>query len=150
MSMEYTSIDAYLYRKNCCGVFINIDSINGLDESLYRNFRGEFECSVEGFNLNAVIGGYWTDDELLFILENKVNAISPRGLLSTSVFCPNKRKDELLQILKKKFGKLTFGETDSKQTYIAVDGMRHCLFLEDESGYIMSKEGGHRFVMHLK
>ena len=93
-------------------------------------------------DLVSIVFGKWTKEELLFLLENKKNAINPMGDSSTVVYCPKERRDELVGILIEKFGKLIFGEKDNGRTYIAADNERYILFIDDE--------GGGDFLMHCK
>lgn len=95
-----------------------------------------------GVELRAIIFGEWEKDEILFLLENKKNAISAINSEgdTTNVYCPKERRDELVEILKEKFGMLTFGEENSGKTYIAVDNMNHVLLIEDS--------GNAHLIMH--
>lgn len=117
------------------------------EEMLIERARGPFggralptfgmtEDDWQGFysavDLTSIIFGKWTKAEVLFLLENKKNAINPKGDSITVLYCPNERRDEIIQILQEKFAKLTFGETKKGQPYIAVDNERHVLLIRDE------------------
>lgn len=118
-------------------------------------FTGPTEKDLDfyrGVSFRAIIFGEWEKDEILFLLENKENAIraiNPRGD-TTVVYCPQERLDELVEILKEKFGKLTFGEINNFRSefngcsFIAVDNEGHILIFEHNR-----EDGGH-FVMHCK
>lgn len=97
----------------------------GLTEERWQGF-------LSTMNLVSVIFGSLTKAEVLFLLENKKNAINPKGDSITALYCPNERRDEIIQILQEKFGKLTFGETRKGLPYIAVDNEKHVLIMGDE------------------
>ena len=109
----------------------------GITKESYKGF-------VTGMQIFYIVFGEWTKNDILFLLENKTNPICPKGDGQTAVFCPHEREGELVEILKIKYKKLTFGETKSGNPYIAVDEMRHILFTEP------NKEDGWHFLMHYK
>lgn len=139
-------------RKNRLGLFGGLlpsalkgGFVGGFLGSLFR--QGPIEPTEEdldfykGVEQRAIIFGEWEKEEILFLLENKRNAINnSSGCDTTTVYCPKKRRDELVEILKEKFGMLTFGEGNSGKTYIAVDNINHVLLIEDD--------GNAHFVMH--
>lgn len=95
-----------------------------------EDWRGFFGIT----DLTAVIFGKWTKKEVLFLLKNKKNAICPKGDSITALYCPSERRDEIIRILQEEFGKLTYGEREGGQPYIAVDNEKHVLFVDDDGG----------------
>lgn len=87
------------------------------------------------WGLLSISCGYWTKDEVLFLLrnkKNKLNLLIKSGRKETMVSCPSERRDELIQILQEEFGSLTFGEDDNLR-YIAVGNVKgvHVLLWHD-------------------
>lgn len=102
--------------------------------------EGDWRGFFSAMDLGSIIFGAWTKEEVLFLLKNRENAISLKGS-SAVIYCPNERRGEIIQILEEEFGKLTVGEMESGQPYIAVDNNKHVLIIDDDGCHLM---------MHLK
>lgn len=109
------------------------------------NTFGPSEGDWQGFfrvmDLSSIIFGKWTKKEVLFLLKNKKNAISPKGDKPTVLYCPSERRDELIEILQEEFGTLVFGE---------IDGWRFIAVRDNEEIHVLHvhDDGNCDFLMH--
>lgn len=103
------------------------------ESGLFGSTEEDWQRFSSSRDLTAIIFGQWTKTEVLFLLKNKRNAIRPEGDSITALYCPNERRDEIIQILREEFGKLTFGGGESGRPYISVDNMTHILFIGEEA-----------------
>lgn len=105
-----------------------------------------------GIIISRIVFGEWAKEDIIFLLENKRNAINQGEDSCTSVLCPDNRKEELVQILKDKFGDRAVSKTvtieGKTKSYISVDNGRHVLVLKDEGGAYDGPDA--HFVMHRK